>query len=107
MPPAISTKPFFSNVAVCQSRGVLILPLVYEKDPVKGLYSSPPGSPAAPPPSINTMPLFSSVAKAYGAVMLPVGVKLPVAGLYNSAVGREGQQPPATSTIPLFSSVAV
>ena len=37
--------PFFSNVAVCQSRAVFRLPVVYEKVPVEGLYSSACGEP--------------------------------------------------------------
>ena len=62
-PPAISTLPSFSNVAVCKQRAVFMLP-VSVKVPVVGSYNSALASTLLlqPPPAISTLPSLSTVA---------------------------------------------
>ena len=88
-PPATSTLPLFSRVAVCCSRAVARLPVVL-KVPATGSYSSVVAvSPAlAAPPVTSTLPLFSRVAVCNdrATCMLPVAVNVLVPGLYNWAV---------------------
>ncbi len=107
-PPATSTLPLGSNVAVCKSRSMLRL-LVALHVPVAGSYTSallrmPPGIPN--PPATSTLPLGSNVAvcNLRRVLRLPVALQIPVAGSYSSAVLKG---PPATSTLPLGSNVAV
>src|SRR5437899_2100436 len=77
-PPAISTIPLLSGVAVCFQRAVVMLPVVV-KVPVAGLYSS--ALLRKPlllcPPAISTIPLLSGVAVGFQRemVMLPVETK--------------------------------
>src|SRR5260221_13081699 len=89
-PPATSTCPFESRVAVCWSRAACRLPVVVQV-PVAGLYSSALVrkllllSPAA----TSTCPVASSAAAGPG---LAVGVLLvsphaPVGGFDTAAVG--------------------
>src|SRR6516164_2855605 len=105
-PPATSTWPLFSSVAVKSSRAVVMLPVGLNV-PVAGLYSSAllVAALPTPPPATSTWPFCSTVAvkvrAARAVVMLPVGLNLPVAGSYSSAV------PPIISTWPLCSRMAV
>src|SRR4029077_12649333 len=64
------------------------------------------------PPTINTCPLFRSVAVKFARPVfkLPVAANVPVPGLYRIALGRPYCSrflPPAARTCPLFSTVAV
>src|SRR5208283_84736 len=89
LPPAISTFPFDSNVAVCWSRGVFIRLVVatQSRNPGLGLYTSAL-LPMASPPAARTNPFVSNVVvKARrGVVIGPVGDQVPLAGLNNSAL---------------------
>src|SRR5207249_2899565 len=80
-PPATRTLPSGSSMALWESRGVVIAPVVTHW-PVLGSYNSALArlSPALlSPPATSTLPLRSSVAvKAWRAVfMLPVAVHVP------------------------------
>src|ERR1700722_20375253 len=105
-PPATSTFPPGSRVAVCPPRLVVMLP-VRAQVPVAGLYSS---ALLVPPPAASTWPSGSSVAvkPSRAVVMLPVGVHLPVAGLYSSALATvtDPKPDPATRTWPSARTVA-
>src|SRR5450756_138269 len=126
-PPATSTLPSGSSVAVWNMRGVGMLPVAVQ-DPLFGSYSSaeasgglpPPVSPPGTllltvPPATSTLPSVSSVAvwNWRGVTMLPVTVQDPLFGSYSSAEARTpcgslvAWTPPATSTLPPDSSVAV
>src|SRR5450756_549154 len=125
-PPATSTLPSGSSVAVWDWRGMGMLPVAVQ-DPLLGSYSSaeasvgppPPMSPpgSAVPPATSTLPSGSSVAvwNMRGVTMLPVAVQDPLLGSYSSAeasalllpVTLLLPVPPATSTLPSGSSVAV
>src|SRR5450756_1944188 len=128
-PPATSTLPSGSSVAVWNMRGVGMLPVAVQ-DPLFGSYSSaeasgglpPPVSPPGTllltvPPVTSTWPSGSSVAvwNMRGVTMLPVTVQDPLLGSYSSAeasalllpVTLLLSVPPATSTLPSGSSVAV
>ena len=63
MPPATSTLPLRSNVAVWPSRTMVMLPVAVQ-DPLLGSYNSaevnPPLAPS--PPATSTLPSSSSVA---------------------------------------------
>ena len=85
LPPAMSTLPFISMVAVCSSRLVLTLPDAVHF-PVEGLYSSVllVVTPAAfSPPATTTLPVGNKLAvcSSRAVIILPVNVHLPVAGL--------------------------
>src|SRR5450756_1874813 len=125
-PPATSTLPSGSSVAVWDWRGMGMLPVAVQ-DPLLGSYSSaeasvgppPPMSPpgSAVPPATSTLPSGSSVAvwNMRGVTMLPVAVQDPLLGSYSSAeasalllpVTLLLSVPPATRTLPSGSSVAV
>src|SRR5215471_2712167 len=120
-PPAISTWPLFSKVALCPALAPTMLP-VGVNFPVAGLYSSALARRlkfASSPPAMSTWPLGSRVADGSSVpatperpwCMLPVTDQVPVAGLYSSALDRakvpDWELPPATSTWPFCSSVAV
>src|SRR6516164_5457499 len=103
-PPATSTWPFCSSVAVWFCRAVVMLPVALQV-PAAGLYSSAPLvtvwlTPASTPPATSTCPFCSTVAvkpTVRAVPMLPVAAHRPVAGSYSSAV-------PGISTWPLCSS---
>ena len=113
-PPAISTVPSGSNVAVWPLLATVMLPVAVNV-PAAGSYSSALaisllGSDA--PPAMSTFPFDNNVAvySALATVMLPVAVNVPAAGSYSSALTREfplTSPPPAMSTIPLGNNVAV
>src|ERR1700728_517118 len=126
-PPATSTCPPGSSVAVCCSRAACIAP-VWPQVPVAGSYSSAllvsvqkSSSQPVKPPATSTLPSGSRVAVWYSrsTCIRPVSVQVPVAGSYSSALRRvlrklpalqewpRLQPPPATSTSPSGSSVAV
>src|SRR5580700_2143653 len=106
-PPATSTWPFGSRVAVCPDRATFSAP-VGDHLPVAGLYSSAFVTWRLPcsPPATSTWPLRSSVAVASVTAtgMFPVRENVRVAGLYSSALAVP---PAAISTWPLGSRVAV
>ena len=81
-PPATSTSPFCSKVAVCSLRAVVIDPVGVQV-PVAGLYSSAVARRplVPPPPATSTSPFCSSVAVKCAADMDPVTVHDPVAAL--------------------------
>jgi len=119
VPPATSTWPLVSKVALWPARAALMLP-VGVNFPVAGLYSSALDSRlkfASSPPAMSTWPSESRVAEAPAPFrperpwcMLPVTDQVPAAGLYSSALFRAlllPPEPPATSTWPSGSSVAV
>src|SRR5450759_3601102 len=111
-PPATSTLPSGSSVAVWDWRGVTMLPAAVQ-DPLPGSYRSAEArAPLLPePPATSTLPSGSSVAvwSARGVTMLPVAVQDPLPGSYSSAAATWApeRRPPATSTLPSRSSVAV
>ena len=85
MPPAMSTLPLGSRVAVCESRGAASLPEVRLKVPVAGSYSSAESLTDVElcPPTIRTLPLGSKVAvwRWRSIDICPAAaVKLPAAG---------------------------
>src|SRR6516164_10101527 len=99
-PPAISTWPLPSRVALWPTRPVVMLP-VGVNFPVAGLYSSALDRRlkfASSPPATSTWPSGSRVADGSGPAsrqqpvrpwcMLPVTDQVPVAGLYSSALDR-------------------
>src|SRR6516165_10077488 len=92
-PPATSTWPSGSSVAVALIRGVFSWPVTAQV-PVAGLYSSGLGSAGAPPPElapvISTWPSCSSVAtpSVCAACMLPVAVKVPEVAAVAGAAAR-------------------
>ena len=108
-PPAASTVPSGSTVAVAPNLASFIDPVVLHL-PVAGSYSSalaselPPS--AADPPVTRTSPSGSSAATASCLAVLiePVAFQAFVAGLYSWAAAVP---PPVTSTWPSASSVAV
>ena len=106
--------PLVNNVALCNSRAVLRLPVTLQL-PVAGSYSSAlaVGSMISAPAATDR-PLVSTVAvcKSRAVLRLPVKVQVPLVGSYSSAlaIGGEGKvisSPPATSTMPLGNNVAV
>src|SRR2546428_6151674 len=105
-PPAASTLPVGSRVAVCKARLVFMLPVTLQV-PVAGSYSSE----GATLPATITSPVLSRVAvwPERPAVMLPVLLHVPEAGSYNSQERPPVPVPvpPATRTLPLESRVAV
>src|SRR5262245_54619375 len=97
-PPATSTLPFASSVAVWSARTAAMLPVGLQV-PVAGSYSSAP----APGPASRTLPVRSSVAVwPETKPGLPVGLQVPIAGSYSSAVASL-----TTRTLPEGNSVAV
>jgi len=115
-PPAISTLPLpsFSEVAVCPTRAVSMLPLVGVNIPVAGLKISAVARALAAsfPPVIKTVPLVNKVAvcPTLAVSMLPeVEVNMPLEGLKISAVatGPVEFSPPTIKTVPSCSKVAV
>src|SRR4029077_19469862 len=74
-PPAISTLPSPSRVAVCCCRSVFMLPVTVQV-PAAALHSS---ALIAPPPAASTSPLGSKVSvwDCRGQFMLPVFVHVP------------------------------
>src|SRR5260370_13628785 len=118
MPPAISTLPFGSSVAVAPPRAVFITGVEAGAANVlvTGSYSSVLlRAPAiATPPAISTLPLGSSVAVAFSRAAFITGVEagaanVLVTGSYSSVLlrGTELPAPPASITLPSGSSVAV
>src|SRR5438874_1626239 len=116
-PPATSTCPFGSNVAVCMRRSVVMLRVAVHT-PVAGSYSSALAKSLLlfRPPATSTCPFGSNVAVWSQRALrrLSVSVHVLVVGSYNS----EGPQrpvepaplqaaPPATNTSPFGSNVAV
>src|SRR5215472_13691910 len=98
-PPATSTSPLFSSVALCCSRAPCIDP-VFAHVPVAGSYNSalrraasklpasqPYPEPLQPPPATSTWPPRSRVAvwPDRATFIAPVAAQLPVAGSYSSA----------------------
>jgi hypothetical protein len=84
-PPATSTIPLGSSVAVWNRRAVLRLPVAAQV-PLAGSYSSalarmPPIGPN--PPATSTIPLGSKLAVCCSrpVLRLPVGIQVPLAGL--------------------------
>src|SRR5437879_794544 len=101
LPPATSTSPVGSRVAVWKARLLFTLPVVLQV-PLPGSYTSD----GAALPTTNTSPVFSRVAVwAFRArLMLPVGLHVPVAGSYSSADDRLWPaMPPLTRTLPVES----
>ena len=81
-PPATSTLPERSNVAVCKARA-LRLPVPLQV-PVAGSYSSALlKEPSLYPPATNTLPDGRSVAvcQKRASPMWPVAVQVPLAGV--------------------------
>src|SRR5450759_4219348 len=117
-PPATSTLPSGSSVAVWDWRGVTMFPVAVQ-DPLLGSYSSAEASALLlpvtlllpVPPATSTLPSGSSVAvwDWRGVTMLPAAVQDPLPGSYSSAEASRPVPtvPPATSTLPSGSSVAV
>ena len=111
-PPAMSTFPLSSNVAVCAHLATVMLPAVVNV-PAVGSYSS--ASACISAPAIRTFPFGSKVAvwERLAAVMLPVTVNVPAPGSKSSALARVPSSPlappspPTTSTFPLGNKVAV
>src|SRR5213078_4481255 len=114
-PPATSTLPPGSRVAVAPLPAALAIGPVAAQVPVAGSYSSAEGTlapPAPAPPTTSTFPLASKLAVCplRAVVIGPVAAQVPVAGSYSSAeavLSACGVNPPATSTLPLGSKVAV
>ena len=113
-PPATSTLPLGSNVAVCDARAVVRLPVAVHV-PLAGSYSSALVSVAA---GIVRSSCYQHFAVGQqrrrvprrAVVRLPVALQVPLAGSYSSALLIESplpSLPPATSTLPLGSNVAV
>src|SRR5438874_1279570 len=111
-PPATSTLPEGSSVAVGAKRAVPMLPVAVHV-PVAGSYSSAllkERKGVVKATSTSIWPLGSSVAVGplREVRWLPVAAHVPVAGSYSSALLKEVPlYPPATSTLPLGSNVAV
>jgi len=121
-PPATSTLPFDSNVAVCRLRAPLGT-VAATHVPALGEYSSAVFrlAPAVIPPMTRTFPLVvvlelvaSCVAVCWNRppLMLPVAAHVPVVRSKSSAVVSPLElvgpvRPPATSTLPVDRSVAV
>ncbi len=106
-PPATSTWPSDSRVAVCPDRATFIAPVAAQV-PAAGSYSSALVTCSKPctPPATSTFPSGSRVAVASRTAsgIFAAGAKVRVAGLYSSAFVVP---PAAISTCPLCSSVAV
>src|SRR5215469_17869558 len=81
-PPATSTSPFGSRVAVCCPRATVMLPVVVHF-PLAGSYNSEPLRKPVEftPPAANTWPFWSRVAVCLirAVLMLPVEVQVPEA----------------------------
>ena len=116
-PPATSTCPFASSVALWLQCGVVMRPVVVHC-PVAGLNSSAVAKQLlltlGPPPAPNTSPFGSGVAVANTRAtdMLPVGFHLLLAALKSSALARDSPLlvlaiPPATRNSPVFMAVEV
>src|SRR5262249_54089643 len=108
-PPATSTCPSCSNVAVCAERSNVMLP-VFVHTLLPGSYSSALAKfTSVKPPATSTCLFGSNVAVAKERVVdiLPVTVHCPVAGLYSSVLVPLMASPPATSTCPVVNNVAV
>src|SRR5438046_1040867 len=101
-PPATSTCPSGSNVAVCRKRGVAMLPVAVHI-PVAGSYSSPLV------PRHGRFCSHVRVSLTPAMVMLPVSAPTPVAASYTAPAKQPSLMlsPPATSTCPFGSNVAV
>ena len=89
--------PLVSNVALCNSRAVLRLPVKVQV-PLAGSYSSAlaVGLPLiSAPAATSTMPLVSNVAlcKSRAVLRLPVKVQVPLSGLgqFALAIGGKGK----------------
>ena len=102
-PPAASTIPLGSKVAVCSPRAVLRLPVGVQVL-LAGSYNSTLAKALkllSNPPATSTIPLGSKVAvcSPRAVLRLPVGVQVPLAGSYSSALarGRVWPIPPATT----------
>jgi hypothetical protein len=115
LPPATSTLPLASSVAVWYVRPVASGPAGVQVS-VAGSYSSALASQAEPeggmpyPAAARTLPLGSSVAVwlCRAVASAAAGVQVLFAGSYSSALARGPlPRPPATSTFPLASSVDV
>ena len=92
-PPATSTLPSVSSVAVWVIRGLLRWPVGVHTW-VSGSYSSAlfrTLSPSDDPPTISTLPSCSKVAVWYLRAVWsrPVANHSPAAGLYNSTLSKE------------------
>src|ERR1041385_6201137 len=123
-PPAMTTSPEGSTVAVWLTRAVAILP-VLENALVAGSYNSAvanalvrlhPDIHTILPPAMRTRPSLSSDAvwSTRAVDMFPALFNDPVVGSYNSALDWfalplviSKEKPPAISTLPSFSNVAV
>src|SRR6266581_4816826 len=107
-PPATSTLPFGSSVAVCPSRDTdMVPPSVHAS--AAGSYSSAEG---VPPPAIRTVPSVNRVAvpSVRPVDMLAAADQFPVEGSNREApryTVPAPSNPPATSTEPSGSRVAV
>ncbi len=95
-PPAASTIPLGSKVAVCRARALLRLPVIVHV-PLAASYSSPLTELRlllSNPPAASVVSLGNKVAVCPERPMLrlPVAVHVPLAGSYNSAL-TEGLPP--------------
>src|SRR5437016_10451848 len=96
-PPATSTLPLGSSVAVWNWRPTAMLLLVSVKVPLAGSYSSavcwgPPVG-LTPPPVTRTLPLERTVAVGLlrAAFIGPVALNVPVPGSLGTALLDDGQ----------------
>src|SRR5438128_7097950 len=110
------TFPVGSRTALWLARFTDIDPVVNEKVPVAGSYSSAVLVWLVPdvdvwPPTTRTLPFANSVAVWFcgGVDMPPVGPKAPAAGSYSCAEALEDppSKPPTTKTLPFDRRVAV
>ena len=110
-PPATSTLPFVSRVAVCPKRGVESAP-AGDHAPVAGSKSSaaPRTAPPVPrPPETSTLPFASLTAgkSSRAAAMTPAGAHAAAPSLKTSVEDRivpPPSTPPATRTAPVANS---
>src|SRR5512142_2908505 len=99
-PPATSTLPLGSSVAVWPQRAEAMEPVSLEV-PEAGSYTSAVAR--LYPPATRTLPLGSRVAVCSVRLMAPVALQVSEAGSYNSDKGSSLLvYPPATNTWPVF-----
>src|ERR1700722_4133423 len=91
-PPANSTRPLGSSVAVCPKQ-LVFMDAVKDQEFKTGLYSSAlerKVRPVVSPPATRMVPLGSKVAlgERREALMVAIVVQVPAVGSNNSAVAR-------------------
>ena len=90
-PPATSTLPLGSNVAVAPLRALFSEPVALHVPVAESYSSALDRSPLPYPPATSTLPLGSNVAVAPLRALFsePVAFHVPVAGSYSSALARK------------------